>query len=463
MTQPDITATFTKQQQAFSRSETKDYEFRRRQLDALEASIRQHIDELNAAFWHDLRKNEFETWTTEIGVTLSSIGYTRRHLRRWMKPRSVRSTLPLFPSHNQIIAEPYGTMLIIGPFNYPFQLVFEPLIGAIAAGNTAVIKPSEMTPRVAAVIDKIIAAAFAPDYVACVQGGVDTTTELLAQRFDYIFFTGSTRVGSIVMQAAAKNLTPVTLELGGKSPAIITASADIKTATRHIAWGKFLNTGQTCVAPDYALVDDTIYDQFAAELRRAITEFYGSNPAESPDYGRIVSDAHWQRLTSLLTEHKEAIVIGGESDQKQRYLAPTVVGDVTWRQPLMQSEIFGPILPLIRYDATQFDQQVIAPIAERDKPLALYLFTHDDTTRRQVLGQLSFGGGFINGTILQLANPRLPFGGVGASGIGAYHGQTSFDEFSHHKSVVRWRAGHSLPALLPPYKGKLDFVKRLQR
>lgn len=452
-------------QRIFSQTNTtRSLAFRMEQLTKLELAIHRYEADLYAAFWQDLRKSGFEVYATEIGFVLQSIRETKKHLRRWMKPKKAGNPLFLFGSKSYSLFEPYGTVLIIGPFNYPFQLVIEPLIGAIAAGNTAVIKPSELTPHVATVVQEMLASTFSEEYIAVVSGGVEETTTLLAQRFDHLFFTGSPRVGKIVMTAASKHLTPVTLELGGKSPAIVTASANLKEAAKKIAWGKFLNTGQTCVAPDYLLVDAAIASSFTKELRTAIVTFYGETPQSSPDYGRMATTQHTQRLATMLAQTHATITHGGQVDVADRYISPTLLTDVQWDDIMMQEELFGPILPILTYQADQFTKQVIAPIREHEKPLALYLFTEDQELTDTVLQQLSFGGGVVNDTLLHLSNTRLPFGGVGESGIGNYHGMYSFHTFSHQKAIVKKNRFVPLTMLYAPYTTKkLALIKRFMK
>lgn len=453
-----------KQRTFFQTDTTRDLNYRLSQLTKLEQAIRFYEEELTNAFWQDLQKSAFEVYATEIGIVLQSIQEVKKKLHRWMKPKKARNPLFLFGSTSYSLFEPYGTVLIIGPFNYPFQLVIEPLIGALAAGNTAVIKPSELTPHVTKVIEKMLTQIFPEEYVAVVTGGIDETTALLAQRFDHLFFTGSPRVGKLVMAAASQFLTPVTLELGGKSPAIVTANTNLKEAATKIAWGKFLNTGQTCVAPDYLLVDEQVVTAFKEELKQAVVAFYGEQPQESPDYGRLATIRHTERLATLLKQTQGAIVLGGQVAVEQRYIAPTIVTNMDWEDALMQEELFGPILPILTYQADQFPNQVITPIRAREKPLALYLFTNDKKIEQTVLQQLSFGGGVINDTLLHLSNPYLPFGGVGESGMGHYHGRYSFTTFSHQKAIVKKNRWLPLTMLYAPYTvKKFNLVKRFMK
>ena len=347
-------------------------------------------------------------------------------------------------------------MLIIGPFNYPVQLVFEPLIGAIAAGNTAIVKPSELTPHVAIVIKDIIEDTFDEAYVSVVEGGIEETQALLSLPFDYMFFTGSEKVGKIVYEAAARKLIPVTLELGGKSPVIVDDTANIKVASERISFGKFTNAGQTCVAPDYILVQRKVKNDLIKALKKTITEFYGENIEKSPDFGRIVNQKHFNRLNDLIQIHKDNVVFGGNSSKEDLYIEPTLLDNITNDNKIMKEEIFGPILPIITYD--NFDE-VLEIIQSKSKPLSLYLFSEDENMTHRVVEELSFGGGAINDTLMHLANPNLPFGGVGSSGIGQYHGKYSFDTFSHMKSYTFKSTRLESSLFFPPYKGKFKYIK----
>ena len=347
-------------------------------------------------------------------------------------------------------------MLIIGPFNYPVQLVFEPLIGAIAAGNTAIVKPSELTPHVAIVIKDIIEDTFDEAYVSVVEGGIEETQTLLSLPFDYMFFTGSEKVGKIVYEAAARKLIPVTLELGGKSPVIVDDTANIKVASERISFGKFTNAGQTCVAPDYILVQRKVKNDLIKALKKTITEFYGENIEKSPDFGRIVNQKHFNRLNDLIQIHKDNVVFGGNSSKEDLYIEPTLLDNMTNDNKIMKEEIFGPILPIITYD--NFDE-VLEIIQSKSKPLSLYLFSEDENMTHRVVEELSFGGGAINDTLMHLANPNLPFGGVGSSGIGQYHGKYSFDTFSHMKSYTFKSTRLESSLFFPPYKGKFKYIK----
>ncbi len=440
----------------FNTQQTKDISFRKEQLKKLSKAIKSYESDILEALYTDLGKNKVEAYATEIGITLKSIKNARKELKNWTKTKNVDTPLYLFPTKSYIKKEPYGTVLIIAPFNYPFQLVFEPLIGAIAAGNTAIIKPSELTPNVARVIKRLINETFDANYIEVIEGGIEETQTLIHLPFDYVFFTGSEHVGKIVYQAASENLVPVTLEMGGKSPVIVDETANIKVASERICFGKFTNAGQTCVAPDYILVHESVKDDLITALSKTLREFYGQNIQQSPDYGRIVNLKHYHRLTSLLNSAQMNIVFGGHSDEDERYIEPTLLDHVTNDSAIMQEEIFGPILPILTYQSLD---EAIAFIHQRPKPLSLYLFSEDENATQRVINELSFGGGAINDTLMHLANPKLPFGGVGASGMGRYHGKYSFDTFTHEKSYIFKSTRLESGVHLPPYKGKFKYIK----
>jgi aldehyde dehydrogenase (NAD+) len=413
-----------------------------------------------AALGSDLGKSEIEAYTTEIGFTIGEIDHALRHLHSWVRPHKVRLPLHLRPGSARIVQGPLGTVLIIAPWNYPLQLMLAPLIPALAAGNTAVLKPSEIAPATAAAIAELVPRYLDERAVQVVTGGIPETTELLAHPFDHIFFTGNGAVGRVVMQAAAAHLTPVTLELGGKSPAIVTDSADIAVSARRIVWGKFVNAGQTCVAPDYVLVDSAVHDRFVHELAVAIKRFYGADPAASPDFGRIVNERHHRRLTELLDRGGfDEIAVGGDHDVGSRFLAPTVLTGVKPDAAVMDGEIFGPILPVLTYDS--FDE-AIAFVNDRPKPLALYVFASKRGPIERVIAHTSAGGVTVNHTLLHLAVADLPFGGVGASGMGAYHGEHGFRIFSHDKPVLERRTRPDPSIAYPPYtKLKQRILRKL--
>lgn len=444
-----------KQREFFASGHTLNLAFRMERLQELQQAILQHEQDLLDAMYADFRKPQVEAYATEIGFIELELKLVLKNLSSWAKPQRVKESLLNFPSRSYIHSDPYGITLIIAPWNYPFQLLLAPLIGAMAAGNCAIVKPSELTPNTSAVVARLLRAHFDEAYVAAVEGGVSTTQHLLQQRFDFIFFTGSTKVGKIVMRAAAEHLTPVTLELGGKSPAIVTEDADLGLAARRIAWGKFMNAGQTCIAPDYLLVQESIKEDLIELIIQYIEQFYGQDPQQSPDFARIINDAHFNRLSRYL---KDGLVrTGGVTDAPTRYIAPTLLDKVTWQHPVMQEEIFGPILPVLTFG--QLDD-AIATVKRHEKPLALYLFTSDDEKKEQVLAHTFFGGGCVNDTISHVANPYLPFGGVGHSGMGSYHGKSSFDLFSQQKSVLHRGTWLDLPMRYPPYTNRLQFLRK---
>ncbi|PKE17370.1 aldehyde dehydrogenase [Macrococcoides caseolyticum] len=442
----------------FQTQSTKDIKFRKKYLKALKKSIKKHESDILDALKSDLGKNKVEAYATEVGFVMKELSYIIKELKNWAKTKSVTTPMMQFPAKSFIKYEPYGTVLIIGPFNYPFQLVMSPLIGALAAGNCAVVKPSEMTPQTSMVVQEILEEVFPPDYVKVVQGEKEVTSQLLDERFDYIFFTGSTKVGQIVYEKASKHLTPVTLELGGKSPVIIDDTANLKVAAERIAFGKFMNAGQTCVAPDYVLIDNEIKVKFVEALQATIQEFYGAQIEQSEDFGRIVNDNHFNRLVNIIEDSRQQVIYGGESNADELFVAPTIILDPELSDSVMQQEIFGPILPIIGYDTFN---EVYDIVEQYEKPLALYLFTEDSDQITAVFNRLSFGGGCVNDTILHLANPNLPFGGVGHSGIGSYHGKYSFELFSHEKSYITKSTKLESGLLFPPYKGKFKYVKQL--
>ncbi len=426
---------------------------RKERILKLKKSIQEKELLINQALREDLGKSTFETYATEIGFILDEIGHTLKNIDDWSKPKKVKTPLTLFPGKSTVYPDAYGVVLIISPWNYPFQLCLSPLIGAVAAGNRVVIKPSEFAPKTSSVIQLILEDVFKKDEVILVEGGVEETQILLKQKFDYIFFTGSTMVGKIIMKAASEYLTPVTLELGGKSPCLIEESANLDIAAKRCAWGKFLNAGQTCVAPDYVLVPRHLQEEFISKLKNHLQSFYG-NVKSSKDYPRIINEKHFDRLMSLVIPEK--LAIGGESIREEKYISPTVMKDVSWNDKVMEDEIFGPLLPIIPYDSLQ---EAIEHIVSRPKPLAFYVFSENESKRQEIITKVPFGGGCINDTVIHLANPNLPFGGVGTSGIGSYHGKKSFDTFTHYKSVFEQGSLVDIPLRYPPYEGKLSWLK----
>ena len=443
-----------KQKTYFQTNITRDVPFRLDALQKLRTSIQLHEKELMDALKSDLNKSDFESYSTEIGVVLEEIRFTLRHLRAWTRPKRVKTPLTHIGSKSYLFSEPYGVALIISPWNYPFQLAFAPLIGAIAAGNCAIIKPSELTPKTSELMAKMLNDIFPEEYISVLIGGVEASTALLNEDVDYIFFTGSVPVGKIIMKAAAKNLTPVTLELGGKSPCIVHDDAKIQLAAKRIAWGKYMNAGQTCIAPDYLYLHQNIKDEFLHHLKDAIQELYGVNPLKNENFTRIVSEKHFNRLRSFLTNG--SLYTGGNTNQEMLMIEPTVLTNITWEDAIMQDEIFGPILPVIEYNNLN---EVINGIHQHPKPLSLYLFSESPTVQEEILHNVSFGGGCINDTVYHFVSPYLPFGGVGNSGIGAYHGKGSFDTFSHGKSVLKQTTLFDLPFRYPNVKNGLKKIK----
>ncbi|HCF26681.1 MAG TPA: aldehyde dehydrogenase family protein, partial [Cyanobacteria bacterium UBA11049] len=441
----------------FNSGKTKDIGFRITQLKKLEKAVIEHEAAIIAALKADLHKSEFETYSTEIALCKKEINYALKHIDNWTKPQKANIPLEQLPAFGRIHPEPLGVVLIISPWNYPFQLIIAPLIGAIAAGNCAILKPSEIAAHTSKLLANILPKYFAPAYIAVVEGGVEISKQLLAEKFDHIFFTGGTTIGRKVMEAAAKYLTPVTLELGGKSPCIVDADTNIEYTARRITWGKFINAGQTCVAPDYLLVEQSIKQELLDKIQKCIREFLGEQPATNPDYAKIINQKHFNRLVEFL-QYGETI-IGGESNSSELYIAPTVLDRVSLESPVMQEEIFGPILPMLTFsDITE----AIAIVNQRPKPLALYLFSRNKNLQQRVLHSTSSGSVCINDTVMQFAVPGLPFGGVGSSGMGKYHGKASFDTFSHYKSVLNRSLILDVKLRYAPYtKNKLQLLKRI--
>ncbi|THB70242.1 MAG: aldehyde dehydrogenase [Gammaproteobacteria bacterium] len=445
------------QREYFESGATRSYKFRIAQLKKLRKAIKDYELEFTAALKTDLGKAPFESYATEIGFVLHDIRYTIKKLKGWMRPKSVKTPFYLLPGSSKIYSDPLGVNLIIAPFNYPVGLTFAPLVAAIAAGNTAVVKTSELTEHVSSVIEKLINTVFEKEYIAYVPGGVNETTVLLEQKFDHIFFTGSPRVGSIVMEAAAKHLTPVTLELGGKSPCIVHKDANLDIAARRIIYGKMMNAGQTCVAPDYILAHEEIEIELQEKLVERINELYGEDPSQSTDFGRIVNHQHHDRLVSLIEPNN--LVTGGQNDRENRYIAPTLLENISLDHKVMQEEIFGPILPILEYKTLDDVFDIVSKLPQH--PLACYIFSESKQIQERLINGIQFGGGSINQCINHLTNPELPFGGVGISGIGAYHGYEGFKRFSHQKSVLKSGTKPDLPIAYPPYQGKLKFLRMI--
>ncbi|WP_410982527.1 aldehyde dehydrogenase [Bacillus cereus] len=444
--------------QFFHNDYTKSLQFRLKQLEKLKISIQQYENQVLSALYQDLHKSEFEAYAAEIGFTLNSISFIMKYLKQWMKPQKVKTPIHFLPSKSYIIKEPYGTVLIIGPFNYPFQSLIEPLIGAIAAGNCVVLKPSENAPNVSAVINKIISETFDKQYIRVIEGDRETTSLLIHAPFDHIFFTGSVQVGKIVMEAAAKNLIPVTLELGGKGPAIVDETANLDIAAKRIIWGKFINAGQSCIAPDYVIAHKSVKVKLISKMKEVITSFYGLDVSKSNDYGRIVNDKQFDRLISILEQDQNHIIFGGNSSRSDLYIEPTLLEAKSWDDAAMKEEIFGPILPIMEYNDLD---KVIHMINNHPKPLALYVFTENKNVEKQVLGRISFGGGCVNDTMSHMANLHLPFGGVGNAGFGSYHGKHSFDTFTHRKSILKKSSRIDLRFIFPPYRNKIKILRKI--
>jgi len=444
-------------QRAFYRSgETRRVVYRIKALKALKKTIQGLEKQIYEVLAKDLHKPVFETYTSEIGMIYEDINLMVKNLRKWTTPKLAQTGLANFPGRSYTYAEPFGTTLIIGAWNYPLQLTLVPLVGAIAAGNCAIVKPSELAPASSAMVARIIRESFEESHVAVVEGGGEASQALLAEKFDFIFFTGSTSVGKIVYRAAAEHLTPVVLELGGKSPCIVDRTADIDLAAKRIAWGKFFNAGQSCVAPDHVLVDESVKDKLVRALKEHIRGFFGENPQYSQDLSRIINDRHFNRLTGLL-EGVE-VLSGGRFEAEFRYIEPTLVEVDDHGHPLMQEEIFGPILPIISVSSLD---EAISTVHQHSHPLALYIFSSKYSNQQKVLNSLNFGGGCVNDTIAHVANNRIPFGGIGTSGIGRYHGEASFETFSHFKSVLHKTVWPDVPLRYAPYKGKLALVKQI--
>lgn len=445
-------------QQYFQSGATQSYAFRLLQLQRLKQLVLESEKALNTALFTDLKKSKEEVWATEIGFFLNELNYTIDHLKAWMQARSVATNILNQPSSSYTIPEPLGVVCIIGPWNYPFQLLFTPLIGAIAAGNCVVLKPSELAPATSAVMKQIIVSLFPENYIQLIEGdGAAVLTPLLTNfRFDHIFYTGSTAVGKIIYQHAANQLVPVTLELGGKSPALITPDANFKVAARRIASTKFSNAGQMCVAPDYVLVPTAFKAVFIKELIQAIEQFYGIDTAATEGYGKIINEKQWHRLVAYFKEGK--IEYGGKSDAANLYIEPTILTGVALQSAVMQEEIFGPILPVLSYDS---EEEALSIMRQHPNPLAFYVFTNNDSEANTWLSKVPSGGACINNASWHLTNHALPFGGRGFSGTGAYHGKASFDIFSHLKSVLKTPTWMDPDLKYPPYKGKLWLLKKL--
>lgn len=446
------------QRKFFKSGKTLEVKFRKKQLIKLKEMITDNESQILAALRDDLNKSDMEGYLTEVGFVLNELDYMIKRLERFASPKAVKTPIAYFSSKSYIMSEPYGVVLILSPWNYPFQLTMAPLVGAIAAGNCVIIKPSEHSPHTTALIDELITEFFDERYIKVIQGEIPQTQVLLKEKFDYIFFTGGTSVGKIVMESAARHLTPVTLELGGKSPCIVEGDVDVELTAKRIAWGKFLNAGQTCVAPDYLLVHSNIKEAFLDALRMVIHDFYDGDPKESKHYARIINEKHFDRLLGLLDGGD--IVLGGEVDRGELYIAPTILDNVKSDHKLMNEEIFGPLLPIITYTHIE---EAVEFIMDRPKPLALYLFTEDREKKSYVLKNTSSGGVCINDTVIHMTTKWLPFGGVGDSGMGRYHGKASFDTFSNKKSVLESGFTFDTSQRYPPYNTEFEKMKKLMR
>lgn len=444
------------QKKFFTAGTTKEIAFRIEQLKKLKHLLVTNEQAILDALHADMHKPAFESYISEIYLVLREINYALKHLKKWSKPQRRINVLHFFVRSGYLQAEPFGVALIMAPWNYPLQLLFMPLVGAIAAGNCAVIKPSEHAPHTAQLITQLIRNTFDPAFVTVIQDGIDTAQTLLTQSFDYIFFTGSTHVGKMVMHAAAEHLTPLTLELGGKNPCIVHNDAVITCAAKRIIWGKFLNAGQNCISPDYVLVHHAAKNTLVKQLQYWITQFYGTDPHQSPDYARIINKKHFNRLNTLLKQG--TIIIGGQTKRNDKYIAPTVMESVEHDNTIMHEEIFGPILPIISYQTLD---EALTLINQKPKPLAFYLFSSNKQIHKHIIKQTSSGGVCINDTMLHASSTNLPFGGVGLSGFGAYHGKASFDTFSHYKTIFNNSCHIDVPFRYPPFGKVQHWVKQV--
>ena len=451
----EITAIVEAQRAFFRSGETLSLKHRQKALCTLSKALKLWESRIAEALWKDLHKSYEEAYMTELSIVLGEIDNHLRHLKLWMTPKPVATPIKMMPSRSKVMAEPLGCSLIMAPWNYPVQLLLNPLVGAISSGCTAILKPSPYVPHVSKVLEEMIKESFSPEFIAVVQGNREVNTALLEQRFDIIFFTGSPDLGRKVMRAASEHLTPVVLELGGKSPCIVDKDANLTMAARRIAWGKSLNAGQTCIAPDYLLVHADIKEQLINELKKEFTRLHGANPKEAKHFVRIVNERAFDRLVGYI--QGADVVMGGEYDREERYIAPTLIDHVDANSPIMQEEIFGPIFPIVTFSTTE---EAIRFVTGREKPLALYYFGESKKNIRQVLKHTSSGGACINDTIMHIANEKLPFGGVGQSGMSAYHGKESFKVFSHYRAVVTTPTWLDLPFRYMPYKF-FKWVKKL--
>jgi aldehyde dehydrogenase (NAD+) len=454
----DSISTLTNIREFYNSGETLPYTFRMEQLQKFKKAINKYEDEISSALFNDLKKSKEESWATETGLLMDELKNAIKHLHKWMKPKKVPAGLISFPSMAKIYRDPLGVVLIIAPWNYPFQLIMIPLVGAIAGGNCAVLKPSELASATGKIILKIIQEIFPENYIKVITGnGAEVVPAMMNQfRFDHIFYTGSTTVGKEIYKQAAEKLIPVTLELGGKSPCIVYEDADIKVAAKRIIFGKFLNAGQTCIAPDYILIQEKIKENFLNELKVSIQKFYSADPSSSYDFGKIINVNRFNTLATYLNEGQ--IFFGGKSDKEALYIEPTILTDITMNDKVMKEEIFGPILPVLSFNTTDKAMKIVG---KNENPLALYLFTKNKTTEKEWIEKVPFGGGCINNTVSHFANEHFPFGGVGNSGIGAYHGKNTFDVFTRSKPVLKSSTLIDPSIKYPPFKGKLKLLKKL--
>ena len=443
----DINNILEQQKKFFQSGATLSVDFRIEMLKKLKNALKLYEKEIASALNADLGKSDFESFMCETGQALSEIGYMIKNVRRFSKEKTVRTPMSQFAARSYLKPSPYGNVLIMSPWNYPILLTIDPIADAIAAGNTVIVKPSAYSPATSALLEKMLGAIFPPEYIAVVTGGRKENAALLDQKFDLIFFTGSQNVGKEVLRHAAEHLTPAVLELGGKSPCIVDDTAKIKLAAKRIVFGKFLNCGQTCVAPDYVLCQSSVKDELLREIILQIKAQFGENPLENPDYGKIVNEKHFDRVCSLIDAQK--VAWGGKSDRARLKIEPTVLDNVTWEDAVMQEEIFGPIMPVLTFEKTE---DIFSLLADKQKPLALYMFSENRENIRAVTERCSFGGGCINDTIIHLATSEMGFGGVGESGMGAYHGKAGFDAFSHTKSIVDKKTWVDMPVRYQPYK-----------
>lgn len=452
----EIQKILEKQRTFFHDDKTKSYEFRKKQLNIFKDIVNKHEDEIYSAIEEDLGRSPANSFIGEILTLKGEISYSINNLKKLMKGKTVWTPFSNMPGKSEIIPEPYGNTLIISPWNYPFQLAFIPALSSISAGNTVIIKPSEYSVKTSELIKKLTDKYFDPKVLYTITGGIEESQLLLKQKFDYIFYTGGINGGKAVAKSAAENLTPITLELGGKSPCIVDSLKNLTSTAKRLTWGKFYNAGQTCVAPDYLLVHKDIKEKLIEEIKKQIKNFYGENPKESKDFARIINEKHFERIVNLMQD--EQIIEGGIFDKKQKYISPTLLDKISWESKIMQEEIFGPVLPIIEYE---HEEEFINEIKKREKPLAMYIFTEDKKFKNRILTSLSSGGVCVNDTIMHISSTSLPFGGVGASGIGRYHGKAGFDTFSHNRSIMTKALGIDLAMRFPPYGDFADNLKKI--